>query len=114
MSGVFFRKFLLGFLRAMSLWLGCTCANADALLDFTMFTPPPPAQRKIAEPVMGWVVRADPKAFCDAAQPKDGMAVRPEGCVVWQRKDSRCTIATTERTTHSQLGHLFLLCMKAE
>ena len=87
---------------------------ADALLDFTMFTPPPPAQRKIAEPVMGWVVRADPKAFCDAAQPKDGMAVRPEGCVVWQRKDSRCTIATTERTTHSQLGHLFLLCMKAE
>jgi len=87
---------------------------ADSLLDFTMFTPPLAAQRKIAEPVMSWVVRSDPKGFCDAAQPRDGMAVRPEGCVVWQRKDSRCTIVTTERTTHSQLGHLFLLCMKAE
>lgn len=89
-------------------------AYADSLLDFTMFTPPLAGQRKIAEPVMSWVVRADPKAFCDAAQPKDGMAVRPEGCVVWQRQASRCTIVTTERTTHSQLGHLFLLCMKAE
>lgn len=88
--------------------------HADSLLDFTMFNPPPAAQRKIAEPVMSWVVRADPKAFCDAAQSKDGMAVRPEGCAVWQRKDSRCTSVTTDRTTHSQLGHLFLLCMKAE
>jgi hypothetical protein len=88
--------------------------HADPLLDFTMFNPPPAAQRKIAEPVVSWVVRADPKVFCDAAQPRDGMAVRPEGCVVWQRKDSRCTIVTTERTTHSQLGHLFLLCLKAE
>lgn len=89
-------------------------ARADHLLDFTMFTPPPTAQRKIAEPVVSWQVRADPRAYCEQAQPKDGMAVRPEGCVVWQRHASACTIVTTERTTHSQLGHLFLLCMKAE
>lgn len=91
-----------------------TFVHADSLLDFTMFTPPPTAQRKIAEPVVSWQVRADPRAYCEQAQPKDGMAVRPEGCVVWQRHASACTIVTTERTTHSQLGHLFLLCMKAE
>jgi hypothetical protein len=88
--------------------------HADPLLDFTMFNPPLAAQRKIAEPVVSWVVRADPKAFCAAAQPVDGMVLRPEGCVVWQRQASRCTIVTTERTTHSQLGHLFLHCIKAE
>lgn len=94
--------------------LAALSSNADPLLDFTMFNPPPAAQRKIAEPVVSWVVRADPKAFCAAAQPVDGMVLRPEGCVVWQRQASRCTIVTTERTTHSQLGHLFLHCIKAE
>ncbi len=89
-------------------------AQADPLLDFTMFNPPPAAQRKITEPLTSWVVQADPQAFCDAAQPKDGMATRPEGCVFWLRKDSRCTIVTTGSTTHSQLGHLFLQCIKAE
>lgn len=103
-----------GWFATCCMLCGTSLAMADPLLDFTMFNPPSAAQRKIAEPVVSWVVRADPKAFCAAAQPVDGMVLRPEGCVVWQRQSSRCTIVTTERTTHSQLGHLFLHCIKAE
>ncbi len=89
-------------------------AQADTLLDFTMFNPPPAEQRKIAEPVMTWLVQADPKAYCEKASPKDGMFIRPEGCVYWQVRSSSCTIVTTNSTTHSQLGHLFLHCLQAQ
>jgi hypothetical protein len=90
------------------------CAYSDTLLDFTMFTPPAAAQRKIAEPVVTWLVQADPKAYCEKASPKDGMFIRPEGCVYWQVRSSSCTIVTTNSTTHSQLGHLFLHCLQAQ
>jgi len=94
--------------------LVASCAHADALLDFTMFAPPTAAQRKIAEPVVTWLVQADPKAYCEKASPKDGMFVRPEGCVYWQVRASTCTIVTTNSTTHSQLGHLFVHCLQAQ
>jgi hypothetical protein len=94
--------------------LAATCTRADALLDFTLFNPPPSEQRKIAEPVMTWLVQADPKAYCEKASPKDGMFIRPEGCVYWQVRSSSCTIVTTNSTTHSQLGHLFLHCLQAQ
>lgn len=90
------------------------CAYSDTLLDFTMFTPPTAAQRKIADPVVTWLVQADPKAYCEKASPKDGMLVRPEGCVYWQVRASTCTIVTTNSTTHSQLGHLFVHCLQAQ
>jgi hypothetical protein len=89
-------------------------AYSDALLDFTMFNPPTAAQRKIAEPVVTWLVQADPKAYCEKASPKDGMFIRSEGCVYWQVRTSTCTIVTTNSTTHSQLGHLFVHCMQGQ
>lgn len=42
---------------------------------------------------------------------KDGYHARPEGCVYWHVQSSSCTIVTTNNTTHSQLGHLFVHCM---
>jgi hypothetical protein len=89
-------------------------ARADSLLDFTMFNPPTAEQRKIADPVMTWLVQADPKAYCEKASPKDGMFVRPEGCVYWHVRSSSCTIVTTNSTTHSQLGHLFVHCLQGQ
>lgn len=89
-------------------------AYSDALLDFTMFNPPPAEQRKIADPVMTWLVQADPKTYCEKASPKDGMFVRPEGCVYWHVRSSSCTIVTTNSTTHSQLGHLFVHCLQGQ
>jgi hypothetical protein len=93
--------------------LTSTLAYSDALLDFTMFNPPTTEQRKIMDPVVTWLVQSDPKSYCEKASPKDGYFVRPEGCVYWQVKSSSCTIVTTNDTTHSQLGHLFLRCMQA-
>jgi hypothetical protein len=94
-------------------WLASVIAHADTLLDFSMFNPPAVEQRIIKEPVVSWLVRSDAQSFCEQAQPKDGFYARPEGCVYWYRKTSSCTIVTTNNTTHSQLGHLFLRCMQA-
>jgi hypothetical protein len=88
--------------------------KSDPLLDFTLFNPPTTDQRKIDNPVMSWLVQPDPKSTCEKAIPKDGYFVRPEGCVYWLVKSSSCTIVTTSRTTHSQLGHLFVRCMQAQ
>lgn len=99
----------------VGLVLGCSWqARADALLDFTLFNPPPVAQRKIVDPVMTWLIQPDPKAYCENALPKDGLFVRPEGCVYWSVGLSSCTIVTTNSTTHSQLGHLFVHCLQAQ
>lgn len=109
--------------RAMCLrlfWLMVCCrvftqaAQADTLLDFSMFNPPAAEQRVIKEPVVSWVVRPDAQSFCEQAEPKDGFHARSEGCVYWYRKTSSCTIVTTNNTTHSQLGHLFVRCMQGK
>jgi hypothetical protein len=88
-------------------------AHADALLDFSLFSPPDVSQRSIAEPVVSWLVKPNASSFCQQVQPKDGFVSRPEGCVFWQIRTSRCTIVTTGNTTHSQLGHLFVHCLQA-
>ena len=88
-------------------------AAADRLLDFSMFNPPEVSQRRIAEPVVSWLVHPQASGFCQQASPKDGFVSRPEGCVYWQTQASRCTIVTTGQTTHSQLGHLFVHCLQA-
>lgn len=89
-------------------------AHADPLLDFTRFNPPTVEQRKISEPIVSWLIKPDAQTYCEQAQPKDGFHSRPEGCVYWSRKSSSCTIVTTNRTTHSQLGHLFVRCMQGQ
>jgi hypothetical protein len=88
-------------------------AMADRLLDFSVFKPPEVAQRRIAEPVVSWLVHPQASGFCQHAGPKDGFVSRLEGCVYWQTQASRCTIVTTGQTTHSQLGHLFVHCLQA-
>ena len=102
-----------GVLMGISMLI-CSHAHPDTLLDFTLFNPPPAEQRKIADPVMTWLVQADPKTYCEKASPKDGMFVRPEGCVYWHVRSSSCTIVTTNSTTHSQLGHLFVHCLQGQ
>lgn len=88
-------------------------AGADPLLDFSLFDVPPSAQRVLSAPVVSWLVQPDAERFCATVLAKDGYAQRPEGCVYWQLNPARCTIVTTASTTHSQLGHLFLHCLKA-
>jgi hypothetical protein len=88
-------------------------AMADRLLDFSLFKPPEVSQRRIAQPVVSWLVHPQASGFCQQASPKDGFVSRFEGCVYWQTQASRCTIVTMEQTTHSQLGHLFVHCLQA-
>lgn len=89
-------------------------AQADPLLDFSMFSVPDPSQMAIKAPVTSWLVRPDAEDYCASAGPKDGHVSRPEGCVYWQLAAGKCTIVTTASTTHSQLGHLFLHCLRGK
>jgi hypothetical protein len=88
--------------------------QADPLLDFKLFNAPDPSKRKINLPTVSWIVNPQAETFCQQAQPKDGFASRPEGCVYWQIAAARCTLVTRPSTTHSQLGHLLLLCMEGK
>lgn len=103
------KRALLGFALLIS-----AHAHADPLLDFTLFNPPTAAQRKIVEPVVTWLVRPDAQTFCAQATPKDGYHSRPEGCVYFNKQASSCTIVTTNSTTHSLLGHLFVHCIQGQ
>lgn len=94
--------------------LCCVQAKADSLLDFTVFNPPAAAKRQIQEPIVSWLIKPNAQTYCEQAQPKDGFYSRQEGCVYWERKSSTCTIVTTNNTTHSQLGHLFVHCMQGQ
>ena len=101
--------------RAGCLVLGLPLlAGADPLLDFGVFDVPPGTQRVQSAPVVSWLVQPDAEHVCATARPKDGFASRQEGCVYWQLNPARCTIVTTASTTHSQLGHLFLHCVKGK
>jgi len=99
---------------ALSAALGASPAMADKLLDFSVFSPPVLSQRRIAAPQVSWLVRPQASGYCQQAQPKDGFVSRPEGCVFWQTESQSCTIVTTDLTTHSQLGHLFVHCLQAK
>jgi hypothetical protein len=87
--------------------------SRDALLDFSLVAPPTLDQHKIVQPVVQWQMRADAPEYCAQIKAMDGFAVWQEGCVYWVRSPSACTIVTTGRTTHSQVGRLFLLCLSA-
>lgn len=89
---------------------GCALAQADPLLDFGVFTAP--TQRAIAEPVVSWLVHPRPQEYCRTTSPRDGSMAWRDACVVWHKATSRCTIVTPSSTSHSQLGHLFLHCIK--
>jgi hypothetical protein len=96
-------------------WASCWgwAQTRDALLDFSLVVPPPQEHHKIVQPVVNWLTRPDAPVHCEQVKVHDGFAVWQEGCVYWSRAQSSCTIVTTGRTTHSQLGRLFLLCLRA-
>lgn len=92
---------------------GSLPALADRLLDFSVFNPPEASQRRLAEPMVSWLVRPNASTYCQQVQSKDGFVSRAEGCAFWQVQSAQCTIVTTGQTTHSQLGHLFVHCLQA-
>jgi hypothetical protein len=96
-------------------WASCWgwAQSRDALLDFSLVVPPPVDRQKIVQPMVFWSVQPDASAHCGQIKEHDGFAVWQEGCVYWSRAQSSCTIVTTGRTTHSQVGRLFLLCLNA-
>lgn len=102
-----------GFL-AVFLWFGGAVAQTpDPLLDYSPLAPPQAERLKLAQPAVSWLVRPDAAQYCEQINGQDGAAVWHEGCVAWSRSASTCTIVTTGKTTHSQLGRLFLACLSA-
>jgi hypothetical protein len=103
-------------LAALVLTLASSCAGAqsrDALLDFSVVVPLAVDKQKIVQPVVHWLTRPDAPQHCEQIKEHEGFAVWQEGCVYWTSAPSSCTIVTTGRTTHSQVGRLFLLCLSA-
>lgn len=88
-------------------------ALADELIDLTTVTPPPLELRKIKQPKVRWLVEPQAETYCAQVPDKDGSYRRAGGCVAWKVSTSTCTIVTTDRTTHSVLGHLLLRCVQA-
>lgn len=95
------------------LWLAAGGAASDPLLDFSLVLPPTPDKHVLVRPAISWEVRADAATYCQQAGQQDGFAVWREGCVTWNKSKPGCTIVTTDRTTHSLMGRLFLLCLRA-
>lgn len=85
----------------------------DLLLDFSAVAPRTVDKHKIVQPVVMWVAKENAPTYCELIKDHDGFAVWQEGCVYWTRAPASCTIVTTGRTTHSQVGRLFLLCLSA-
>lgn len=81
--------------------------------DFSAIQPKPVQERQIAQPKIQWLVHQTPSTVC---QQKDPSASHTYGqhnmCVVWNVEAQSCTMVTTPRTTHSQLGWLFLHCVE--
>jgi len=88
-------------------------AQADPLLDFRFFTAPQDQRHAPSTWLVNWLVRPDAQTYCHSVTHKDGFASRMEGCVYWSLGQRQCTVVTTDSTTHSQLGHLYLHCLNA-
>lgn len=86
---------------------------SDPLLDFSPVMPPPPDKLKLVQPVVSWLVRPNAAQYCEEIKDQDGFSAWQEGCVYWSKARPSCTIVTTAKTTHSQMGRLFLYCMHA-
>lgn len=102
-----------GPLRPLVLLLFFTLAcRADPLIDLSLFNPPVSEQRKIKEPVVEWIIHQQPSQYCARVTLKDGFVSRPESCAYWKLAENRCVVVTTSLTSHSELGHLFVACLR--
>jgi hypothetical protein len=89
----------------------------DGLLDFSVVRPPLVQDRVIKEPVVTWSVQPDLAAVekhCKSLHGFDGGGIWREGCVAWSVEGSRCTMVTTQSSSHSLMGRLLLMCMMAK
>jgi hypothetical protein len=93
--------------------VSASAQSNDALLDFSPVAPPQGDKIKLPQPWVSWLVRPDAAQYCEQVKEQDGFAVWQEGCVYWSKAKPSCTIVTTAKTTHSQMGRLFLYCMDA-
>jgi hypothetical protein len=87
-------------------------AQADALIDMSMFKPPVFEKRKIAEPTLEWLVHPQASSYCASVQFIEGFVSRTESCVYWNLADKKCVLVTNVPTSHSELGHLFAACLR--
>lgn len=92
---------------------GVHAQTPDPLLDYSPLAPPQAEQLKLKQPSVTWLVRPDAPQYCEQIADQEGTAVWREGCVSWSKSASTCTLVTTGKTTHSQLGRLFLVCLNA-
>lgn len=103
--------------RTLSAFLCCLLTAsaslaADPLIDLTLFNPPEISQRKLQEPVVTWVVSPQASTYCSRVAIKDGFLTRHESCAYWTLNDKKCVVVTTNSTSHSELGHLFVSCLR--
>jgi hypothetical protein len=85
----------------------------DALMDFSPVIPPQGDKIKLVQPTLSWLVKPDAAQHCEQVSEHDGFSVWQEGCVYWSKSKLSCTIVTTAKTTHSQMGRLFMYCLHA-
>lgn len=97
----------------LGVWIQASVANANGLLDFSPVQPPAIDKQVMVKPEVSWEVRPDAQAYCQQVSESDGYAIWRAGCVHWSKMKQSCTIVTPEKTSHSMLGHLFLLCLSA-
>lgn len=100
-------------LWGLGVFMAWGLAVADPLIDFSMVLPATPDQHVLVRPFVSWEVRPDAASHCEKVKDHDGYAVWREGCVHWSKLKPGCTIVTAERTSHSLMGRLFLLCLHA-
>jgi hypothetical protein len=81
-------------------------------LDFRTFAVPAGADRRFNSVKVQWLVRADASSYCASVPGTAGYLSRPVSCVYWQSQPDGCTVVTTDHTSHSELGHLFLQCIR--
>lgn len=87
--------------------------TTDALMDFSLVIPPQGDKVKLVQPTVNWLVKPNAAQYCEQVSEHDGFSVWEEGCVYWSKSKPSCTIVTTAKTTHSQMGRLFMYCMHA-
>ena len=97
----------------VTMCVACAMAGADTLIDLSLVIPATPDKHVLIRPAVSWEVRPDAATHCEQVKDSDGFAVWREGCVHWSKSKPGCTILTTERTSHSAMGRLFLLCLQA-
>ena len=98
--------------------IGALPAHAsDGLLDFAIVNPPTVQDRAIKEPIVTWSVQPDAPSVekhCKSLNGFEGGNWWREGCVLWSVEGSRCTMVTTQSTTHTLMGRLLVMCMVAK